>query len=153
MKVVIKIRLNYNLNFDQRFFFTLKFRIRVSWIIDKLACTTLFMLGGIYFIQTNNRKENLFLHAKVYSIALPCLRVKEKEKVWKELTKDKISFTKWPKQEWNISPCCREYNHLRIVFQDGLMEIILMHKLHCFSSYKQLQSNHKRRLQNFFWQS
>ena len=25
-----------------------------------------------------------------------------------------------------------------------------MHKLHCFSSYKQLQSNHKRRLQNFF---
>ena len=41
-------------------------------------------------------KDILAVLAKAWLKALPCLSVREKEKFWKELVKDKMSLIIWP---------------------------------------------------------
>ena len=58
------------------------------------------MSGGTDSFQTEIGKESLALRAKACAKALPCRCVWEKEKYWKEPTKDIMSFIKWPTSGW-----------------------------------------------------
>ena len=58
------------------------------------------MSGGTDSFQIEIGKENLALRARAYARALPCRRVWEKEKYWKEPTKDIMSFIIWPTSGW-----------------------------------------------------
>ena len=54
-------------------------------------------------IQTNKGKEILTFWAKTCATALPCLTMWEKDELWKEFTRIRVSYTKWPMDECSKS--------------------------------------------------
>ena len=91
------------------FFFLGNLQHNFYWKIGKSTLKTWSIFGGIDSIQTSRGEESLALLVKACVIVLPCLPIWENNQLLREFTKDKVSGTKWPINDFNWSLFQREF--------------------------------------------